>query len=161
MAVSVCIYLTGESLGARLPTPFMGSGLHILRNTVWACYVDKRYTAHSSTSPFLLCRYSLAARLASCLSCRAWLAISSLARLEVITKMASLQWIVRPCPSVSRPCNINNSHTCRCTMCVDGTNSEQGILLPYPSHFVRFCLHDCMTVTSRVCEKEINCEYSL
>lgn len=40
---------------------------------------------------------------ASCLSCRACCAISSLATFEVMMKMASLQSMVLPFPSVSRP----------------------------------------------------------
>ena len=58
--------------------------------------------------PVSLCRYTWAARVASFLSCSAWLAISLLARLEVITNIASLQWMVRPCPSVRRPCNLTH-----------------------------------------------------
>ena len=59
-----------------------------------------KFKAPQQNSPSSLCS---AASFASLLSSNAWFAISSLARFEVITKIASLHTIVFPCPSVKRP----------------------------------------------------------
>ena len=59
-----------------------------------------KFKPPQQNSPSCLCS---AASFASLLSSNTWFAISSLARFEVITKMASLHTIVFPCPSVKRP----------------------------------------------------------
>ena len=59
-----------------------------------------KFKPPQQNSPSCLCS---AASFASLLSSNMWFAISSLARFEVITKMASLHTIVFPCPSVKRP----------------------------------------------------------
>ena len=59
-----------------------------------------KFKPPQQNSPSCLCS---AASFASLLSSNAWFAISSLARFEVITKIASLHTIVFPCPSVKRP----------------------------------------------------------
>ena len=59
-----------------------------------------KFKPPQQNSPSCLCS---AASFASLLSSNTWVAISSLARFEVITKMASLHTIVFPCPSVKRP----------------------------------------------------------
>ena len=56
-----------------------------------------KFKPPQQNSPSCLCSA------ASFLSSNAWFAISSLARFEVITKIASLHTIVFPCPSVKRP----------------------------------------------------------
>uniref|UniRef100_A0A147BUL4 Putative secreted protein n=1 Tax=Ixodes ricinus TaxID=34613 RepID=A0A147BUL4_IXORI len=65
-----------------------------------------------------------ASRSTSRLSSVACWAISSLARLEVITKMASLQTMVLPLPSVSLPSSKSCSRTVRTSGCALSTSSR-------------------------------------
>ena len=83
------------------------------KQPVWKGWVKPfltTYAAHSyrlSNVPVWVWRWWRVASAASFLSWSAWPAISLLARLDVIMNRASLQWMVRPCPSVRWPCSWN------------------------------------------------------
>ena len=65
-----------------------------------------KFKPPQQNSPSCLCSapgFAFLLHLNFLLSSNMWFAISSLARFEVITKMASLHTIVFPCPSVKRP----------------------------------------------------------
>ena len=66
-------------------------------------YAHKWWNCNECDLPIVSAYFSLLISFAILRNSNAWLAISPLAKFDVITKMASLHSMVFPCPSVSRP----------------------------------------------------------